>query len=135
MPTSRTISCLILLFLFINIRCSDKESLNNTATPVTDDLQMSSAERLITVNVYVYMQSDNTPVEGAKVYNNQTGQLLGTTKDDGRVNIVISNGGTIRVVEPNYGQQQGISEINVPQNQNPYIERSWAWNQQGPYQN
>jgi len=126
-----TFLCLACIF-----GCSDENTVASKEEQNIEPIKMSSnSERLIRVNIYVYMENDLTPVSGVNVFNDSNGKLIGQTKDDGRVSVYINNGQKIRVVEPNYGLQQGVSEINVPLSQEPVVNRSWAWNQQGPYQN
>jgi hypothetical protein len=138
----KTLKTLVLgkIFTFLSlvciIGCSDESAVSSKEEQGIELIKMSvNSERLIKVNVYVYMENDLTPVTGVNVFNDSNGQLIGQTKDDGRVSVYINNGQKIRVVEPNYGLQQGVSEINVPLSQEPVVNRSWAWNQQSPYQN
>lgn len=52
--------------------------------------------------------SDGTPVVGAKVFDHRQNTLLGVTDRDGKLLLNVLNGTLLRLVEPDYGQQQSL---------------------------
>ncbi len=52
--------------------------------------------------------SDGKPVIGAKVFDHRNHQLLGLTNQFGKLLVTVPNGTLLRLVEPNYGQQQAL---------------------------
>ena len=51
---------------------------------------------------------DGTPVVGAKVFEHRNNTLLGITNSDGKLLLSVLNGTLLRLVEPDYGQQQSL---------------------------
>jgi hypothetical protein len=57
--------------------------------------------------------TDMTPVVGAKVFDNTTNMLLGVTGRKGSVAVKTSVGAVLRIVEPDYGQQQAVIVVKA----------------------
>lgn len=51
---------------------------------------------------------DGQPVVGAKVFDHRKNILLGVTGKNGDLLLTVPNGMLLRLVEPNYGQQQSL---------------------------
>jgi hypothetical protein len=68
-------------------------------------------EKGYTYNLKVYYPENGNSVEGARVYDNTTNELLSVTRVDGRAEFFVSYGTELRVVEPKYGIQQAIIKI------------------------
>lgn len=56
--------------------------------------------------VSVSVQGTYNPVRGAKVFNSANNSLLATTDSAGYAYLTVKEGQKLRVVEPDYGQQQ-----------------------------
>jgi hypothetical protein len=82
----------ILVFAFLLTSCG-----GNVKVPTTADW-----------NIYVYTVETNEPVQDANVFDYETNELLATTGSDGYARLKAHDGQMVRVVEPNYGQQQAI---------------------------
>ena len=52
--------------------------------------------------------SDESPVVGAKVFDHRAHRLLGQTDTNGVLIALVPNGTLLRIVDPNYGQQQAM---------------------------
>jgi hypothetical protein len=59
-------------------------------------------------SIYVYTVETDEPVQGANVFDNETNELLATTGNDGYARLKAYDGQVVRIVEPDYGQQQAI---------------------------
>lgn len=68
----------------------------------------SSAQQVQMTQMVRVLWTSMEPVAGAKVYNHTTNTLLGVTGADGIAVVTAPNGTTLRIVDPDYGQQQSV---------------------------
>ena len=61
-------------------------------------------------SIYVYTAKTGEPVGGAHVFADETNELLGVTGEDGFADFMVTPATVIRVVEPNYGEQQYVGQ-------------------------
>lgn len=52
--------------------------------------------------------SDGSAVIGAKVFDHRSNTILGVTNQFGKLTLTVPNGSLLRIVDPNYGQQQSL---------------------------
>ena len=70
--------------------------------------QLNLPEGDVEVTVAIEWMPDGEPVVGASVFDHSENSLLGKTDEAGKLVATVPNGSIIRLVEPEYGQQQAL---------------------------
>lgn len=91
-----------------------------------------STDEDVEVTVKIVWLMDGTPVDNAIIFDHKDNKEIGKTDKEGLFQTILKDGTVLRLVEPNYGQQQAIRVVQgerIPQKsiRISRVGEGWTW--------